>query len=133
MASVAEIVDLISGLNILEVSELVKALEDKFGVTASAPMMGMPMMAAAPAAGGAAPAAPVEEAKTEFDLILKDFGAEKIKVIKVVRDLRPDLGLKEAKELVESAPKAIKEGLPKEEAEAGKAKLAEVGATAEVK
>ena len=122
-------------MNILEVSELVKALEDKFGVTAAAPMMGMPMMAAAaaPAAGGPAEAAPVAEAKTEFDLVLSEIGAEKIKVIKVVRDLRPDLGLKEAKDLVEAAPKAVLEGVNKDQAEAGKAKLTEVGAKADVK
>ncbi|NWJ48462.1 MAG: 50S ribosomal protein L7/L12 [Chloroflexi bacterium] len=130
MATVNEIVELIAQLNILEVSELVKQLEDKFGVTAAAPVQ----FAAAPAAAAAAPveAAPVE-VKTEFDLVLTDIGAEKIKVIKVVRDLRSDLGLKEAKELVEAAPKAVLEAVTKEAAEAGKAKLVEVGAKADVK
>jgi len=130
MASVAEIVDQISGLNILEVSELVKALEDKFGVTASAPMA----FAAAPAAASAAPAeaAPVAEVQTEFNVILKEFGPNKINVIKVVRELT-GLGLKEAKDLVEAAPKAVKEGLTKEEAEAARAKLADTGAVVEVK
>ena len=130
MATVAEIVDLISQLNILEVSELVKALEDKFGVTASAPMMGMSF--AAPAAAPAAEAAPVAEVKTEFDVVLKEIGPNKINVIKVVRELT-GLGLKEAKDLVEAAPKTVKEALPKEEAEAAKAKLAETGAVVEVK
>ncbi len=131
MATVEEIVDQISTLNVLDLSKLVKALEEKFGVTAAAPMM----MGAAPAAAStaAAPAAvaAVEE-QTEFDVMLKDFGPNKINVIKVVRELT-GLGLKEAKDLVEAAPKAIKEGVTKEEAEAARAKLADTGATVEVK
>ena len=103
------------------------ALEEKFGVSAAAPVA----VAAAPAAGAAA-AAPAEE-KTEFDVILKDVGSEKIKVIKVVREVVSGLGLKEAKDLVEAAPKAIKEGATKEEAEAIKKKFEEVGATIEIK
>ncbi|WP_026486980.1 50S ribosomal protein L7/L12 [Caldanaerobius polysaccharolyticus] len=121
-----EILEAIKGMTVLELSELVKALEEEFGVSAAAPVA----VAAAPAAGaGAAPAA---EEKTEFDVILKDVGSEKIKVIKVVREIT-GLGLKEAKDLVDSAPKPIKEGASKEEAEQIKAKLAEVGATVELK
>jgi large subunit ribosomal protein L7/L12 len=114
----------IERLTLLEMSELVKALEDKFGVTAAAPMA----FAAMP---GAAAAAPVEE-KTEFDVILASAGAEKIKVIKVVRELT-GLGLKEAKDLVEGAPKPVKEGVNKAESEEVKKKLTEVGATVEIK
>jgi large subunit ribosomal protein L7/L12 len=114
----------IERLTLLEMSELVKALEDKFGVTAAAPMA----FAAMP---GAAAAAAVEE-KTEFDVILAGAGAEKIKVIKVVRELT-GLGLKEAKDLVEGAPKAVKEAVNKAEAEEVKKKLTEVGATVEIK
>jgi large subunit ribosomal protein L7/L12 len=125
-AIVEELVEKIGGLTLLEASELKKALEDKFGVTASAPMM----MAAAGAAAGAAPAAEAE--KTEFDVVLTDFGAQKINVIKVVR-AATGLGLKEAKDLVEAAPKAVKEGLPKAEAEKLKKELEEAGAKAEVK
>lgn len=128
MATVAEIVEQIKGLSILQVSELVKSLEETFGVTAAAPVM---MAGAAPAAGGAAEAPKVEE-KTEFDVILKDIGANKINVIKAVRELT-NLGLKEAKDLVEAAPKAIKEAVNKDEAAAAKKKLEEAGATAEVK
>lgn len=120
-----EIISAISSMTVLELAELVKALEEKFGVSAAAPVA-----AAAPAA--AAAAEPVEE-KTEFDVILKDAGAEKIKVIKVVREVVAGLGLKEAKDLVEAAPKPIKEGIPKDEAEKIKAKFAEVGATVEIK
>ena len=115
----------IEKMSVLELNELVKALEEKFGVSAAAAVV------AAPAAGAAA-AAPVEE-KTEFDVILKDAGAEKIKVIKVVREVIAGLGLKEAKDLVEATPKTIKEGASKEEAEKIKAKFAEVGATVEIK
>jgi large subunit ribosomal protein L7/L12 len=115
----------IERLTLLEMSELVKALEDKFGVTAAAPMA----FAAMPGAGAAAAA--VEE-KTEFDVILAAAGAEKIKVIKVVRELT-GLGLKEAKDLVEGAPKAVKEAVNKAEAEEVKKKLTEVGATVEIK
>jgi len=114
----------IEKLTVLELNDLVKALEEKFGVSAAA------AVAAAPAA--AAAAAPVEE-KTEFDVILKDAGAEKIKVIKVVREVVAGLGLKEAKDLVEGTPKTIKEGASKEEAQKIKEKFAEVGATVEIK
>ena len=114
----------IEKMTVLELNDLVKALEAKFGVSAAA------AVAAAPAA--AAAAAPVEE-KTEFDVILKDAGAEKIKVIKVVREVIAGLGLKEAKDLVEGTPKTIKEGASKEEAEKIKAKFAEVGAVVEIK
>ncbi len=110
----------------VHLSKLVKALEDRFGVTAAAPMA----VAAAPAAGGAAAEA-VEE-QTEFDVVLTEVGASKVQVIKAVRELT-SLGLKEAKDLVEAAPKAVKEGVTKDEAEAAKAKLEEVGAKAEVK
>ena len=121
-----EIISAIETMTVLELAELVKALEEKFGVSAAAPVA----MAAGPSAAVAAE--PVEE-KTEFDVILKDAGAEKIKVIKAVREVVSGLGLKEAKDLVESAPKAIKEGVPKEEAEKIKAKFAEVGAVVEIK
>jgi large subunit ribosomal protein L7/L12 len=109
----------------LELSELVKALEEEFGVSAAAPMA----VAAAPAAGAAAP---VVEEKTEFNVILKDVGAEKIKVIKVVREIT-GLGLKEAKDLVDGAPKTVKENVTKEEAASMEAKFKEVGATVEIK
>ena len=115
----------IEKMSVLELNELVKALEEKFGVSAAAAVV------AAPAAGAAA-AAPVEE-KTEFDVILKDAGAEKIKVIKVVREVVSGLGLKEAKDLVEGTPKTVKEAVSKEEAEKIKAKFAEVGAVVEIK
>jgi len=131
---IASIIESIEGLNVLELVELKKEMEEKWGVTAAAPMM-MGGGFAAPGAGaggdGAAPAAAVEE-KTEFDVILKDVGANKIQVIKVVRELT-SLGLKEAKDLVEAAPKPVKEGVSKEEAEAAKAKLAEAGATVDIK
>ena len=124
---VAEIIDQIDRLSVLELADLVKQLEDKYGVSAAAPVA---MVAgAAPAAGGAA-AAP--EAKTEFDAILTEVGAEKIKVIKAVREVT-NLGLTEAKSFVESAPKPIKTGIPKDEAEKIKAKLEEVGAKVEIK
>ena len=113
-------------MTVLELNELVKALEEKFGVSAAAPVA----VAAAPAAGAAAPAA---EEKTEFDVVLKEAGAEKIKVIKVVREVVSGLGLKEAKEIVDGAPKTLKEGVSKDEAEKIKAKFAEVGATVEIK
>ena len=121
-----ELISAIESMTVLELAELVKALEEKFGVSAAAPVA----VAAGPAA--AAPAEAAEE-KTEFDVILKDAGAEKIKVIKVVRELVAGLGLKEAKEMVEGVPKTIKEGIPKDEAEKIKAKFAEVGATVEIK
>ena len=119
---ITALIEEVKGLTVLELSELVHALEEEFGVSAAA--------MAAPAAGAAA-AAPVEE-KTEFDVVLTEIGAEKIKVIKVVRELT-GLGLAEAKAAVEAAPKAIKEGISKEDAEAVKAKLEEVGAKAEIK
>jgi large subunit ribosomal protein L7/L12 len=122
--AVAEIIEQVEKLTVLELNELVKTLEEKWGVSAAAPVA----VAAAPAAGGGA-AAPVE--KTEFDAVLTAVGAEKIKVIKAVRELT-NLGLTEAKAFVESAPKPIKTGIPKDEAEAIKAKLAEVGATVEI-
>ncbi|MDX8411353.1 MAG: 50S ribosomal protein L7/L12 [Mariprofundaceae bacterium] len=114
----------IEGMSVLELSELVSALEDKFGVSAAAPVA-----AAAPAAGGGEAAA---EEKTDFDVMLTSFGEKKIQVIKAVREIT-GLGLKEAKELVESAPAAVKEGAPKEEAETIKAKLEEQGASVELK
>ena len=124
--NVDQAMEIIEGLTLLEMSELVKNLEDKFGVTAAAPMAAMP-------AGGAPGAAPeAAEEKTEFDVVLSSFGSEKIKVIKVVRAIT-GLGLKEAKDLVESAPKAIKEAVSKEEAEDIKKKVEEVGASVEVK
>jgi large subunit ribosomal protein L7/L12 len=123
-----EIVDALKEKSLLEAAELVKMIEEAFGVSAAAAAV-----AAAPAAGGAAAeAAPAAEEKTEFDVILQAAGGNKINVIKVVREITA-LGLKEAKDLVESAPKAVKEGVSKEEAEAARAKLADAGATVEVK
>ena len=118
-----EFINEIKGMTVLELNDLVKALEEAFGVSAAAAVV------AAPVAGAAAAA---EEEKTEFDAILKDVGAEKIKVIKVIRELT-GLGLKEAKDFVEAAPKAIKEAASKEDCEKIKAKLAEVGAVVEIK
>jgi large subunit ribosomal protein L7/L12 len=121
-----EIKEAIKSMTVLELAQLVKELEEEFGVSAAA------MVAAVPAAGGAAgAAAPVEE-KTEFDVILKSPGANKINVIKVVREIT-GLGLKEAKDLVDGAPKPVKEGISKEEAEQIKKKLEEAGATVEIK
>lgn len=131
---VQSIIDTLDTLSILEVAELSKALQEHWGVSAAAPMaMAMPggMAMGAAAAGGAA--APVVEEQTEFDVILKDAGAQKIPVIKVVRELVSGLGLKEAKELVESAPAAIKKAVSKDEAAEAKKKLEEVGASVEVK
>ncbi len=125
--TIDEIVEAIGNMTLLEVAELVKKLEEKFGVSASA-MVAAP---AAVAAAGAPTAAPAEE-KTEFDVILKAAGANKINVIKVVREIT-GLGLKEAKDLVEGAPKPVKEGVSKEEAEQIKKKLEEAGAQVEVK
>ncbi len=122
---VTKLIEDVKVLTVLELSELVKALEEEFGVSAAAPVA----VAAAPAAGGAA--APAEE-KTEFNVILKDVGADKIKVIKVVREAT-GLGLKEAKDLVDGAPKTIKENVSKDEAAALEAKFKEVGATLEIK
>jgi large subunit ribosomal protein L7/L12 len=127
MGNIETIVDLLSGLTVLEVSELVKALEDKWGVSAAAPVAAV----AAPAAGGAA-AAPAEE-KTSFDVILADGGSNKIAVIKEVRAAVPGLGLADAKALVEGAPKPLKEGVTKEEAEEIKKKVEAAGAKVEIK
>ena len=111
--TIAEIVEAIKSMTILEVADLVKAIEDEFGVSA-------------------APAAPAAEEKTEFDVILAEVGANKLAVIKAVREVT-GLGLKEAKDMVEAAPKAVKEGISKDDAEAAKAKLVEAGATVEIK
>lgn len=120
-----QIMEAIENMSVLELSELVKALEEKFGVSAAAPV--------AVAAVGAAPAeAAAEEEKTEFDVVLTEIGSEKIKVIKTVREFT-GLGLKEAKEVVDNAPKPIKEGVPKDEAEKIAAAFKEVGATCEIK
>ncbi len=124
---VASIVESVKKLSLVQVSELVKALEEEFGVSAAAPMM----MGAMPAAGGAS-AAPAEE-KTEFDVILKDAGANKIGAIKAVRTLKPELGLGEAKAFVESAPKPVLEGAKKEDAEKAKKTLEEAGCVVELK
>ena len=127
MANLETLVNDISGLTLLETSELVKLLETKLGVSAAAPVA-----AAAPAAGGGA-AAPAAEAKTAFDVILKEVGANKIGVIKEVRAAVPGLGLAEAKALVEGAPKTVREGVTKEEADEIKKKLEAAGAKAEIK
>ena len=124
MADITKIIDEVKELSVLELNELVKALEEEFGVSAAA-------VAAAPAAGGAAAGAGAAE-KTEFDVVLESFGDAKMAVIKAVKDIC-GLGLKEAKELVESAPKALKEGVAKAEAEEIKAKLEEAGAKVELK
>ena len=126
MADINAIAEQIQGLTLLEASQLVKMLEEKLGVSAAAAAV-----AVAPAAGGAAAAAPVEE-KTEFSVILTVAGANKINVIKAVREVT-SLGLKEAKDLVDGAPKPVKEGVNKEEAEAIRKKFVDVGATVEVK
>ena len=123
------IVDQIKELSLLEASQLVKLMEETFGVSAAAAAVAMP--AAGAAAGGGEPAAAAEE-KTEFDVILQAIGGNKINVIKVVREVTA-LGLKEAKDLVEAAPKAVKEGISKDEAETVRQKLADAGATVEVK
>lgn len=120
---VVKLIEDVKTLTVLELSELVKALEEEFGVSAAAPVA----VAAAPVA-----AAPAAEEKTEFDVVLKAAGANKIQVIKVVRELT-GLGLKEAKEVVDNAPKALKEGVSKDDAEALKAKLTEAGAEVEIK
>jgi len=125
---VTKLIEEVKSLTVLELSELVKALEEEFGVSAAAPVA----VAAAPAAGGAAAVAPAAEEKTEFDVILKDVGPEKIKVIKVVREVT-GLGLKEAKDIVDGAPKPVKENVSKEDAAAIEAKFKEVGATVEIK
>jgi large subunit ribosomal protein L7/L12 len=121
-----EILDKISSMSVLELSELIKAMEDKFGVSAAAAVA-----VAGPAAGGGAPAAAAEE-QTEFTVVLASFGENKVNVIKAVRELT-GLGLKEAKDLVDGAPKPVKEGISKADAEAAKKKLEEAGAKVEVK
>ena len=126
MADLEKIVEDLSALTVLEAAELAKLLEDKWGVSAAAPV------AVAAAAGDAGGAAAAEE-KDEFDVVLTSAGDKKINVIKLVREVQPSLGLKEAKELVEAAPKAVKEGAPKAEAEELKKKFEEAGATAELK
>jgi len=124
--SKAEILDAIAGMTVLELSEMIKEMETKFGVSAAAATV-----ASAPAGGGGA-AAPVEEEKTEFDVILSEIGPNKVNVIKAVREIT-GLGLKEAKDLVDGAPKPVKEAIPKADAEAAKKKLEDAGAKAEVK
>ncbi len=128
MATKEEILDSISGMTVLELSELLKEFEERFGVTAAAPVAA----AAAPAAGGGGEAAPVEEEKDEFDVILSAVGDKKIQVIKEVRSLT-NLGLKEAKDLVDGAPKPVMEKASKEDAEKAKAQLEGAGATVELK
>jgi large subunit ribosomal protein L7/L12 len=125
MADIQAIAEQIQGLTLLEAADLVKILEEKLGVSAAA--------ASVAVAAGPAAAAPVAEEQTEFTVILKDGGAKKIGVIKVVREIIPSLGLKEAKDLVEAAPKPVKEGVTKQEAEELKKKLEEAGAAVEVK
>lgn len=124
-----KVMDMVEKMNVLELNDLVKALEDKFGVSAAAPMM----MGAMPAAGGNGADAEPEEEKTEFDVILADAGGNKIAVIKAVRELNQALGLVEAKQLVESAPKPVLEAAKKEAAEEAKKKLEEAGAKVELK
>ena len=126
MADVQELVEQISEMTVLELSELVKAIEDKFGVSAAAPVA----VAAAPAASGGGDSAPAEE-KDAFDVILKEVGANKIAVIKAVREVTP-LGLKEAKDLVEAAPKPVLEAASKEDSDSAKEKLEAAGATVEL-
>jgi large subunit ribosomal protein L7/L12 len=127
--SIDEIIEALSSLTVLELSELVKALEDKFGVSAAAPMMAM---GAVPSAVAAAGGAAEEEEQTEFDVVLKDFGAQKIQVIKAVRELT-DLGLRESKELVEGVPSPVIQAVNKEEAEQAKQKLEAAGAVVEIR
>jgi large subunit ribosomal protein L7/L12 len=126
MSKLDKIVEDLSGLTVLEAADLAKMLEEKWGVSAAAPVVMQ-------GGGGGGPAAPAAEAQTEFSVILKDAGDKKINVIKVVREVVPSLGLKEAKDLVEAAPKAVKEGVTKEEAETIKKKLEETGAKVEIK
>ena len=120
----AEIISAIESMTILELADLVKEMEEKFGVSAAAPVV---------VGGGAAAAAEEVEEKTEFDVVLKEAGAKKLNVIKVVRELKPGLGLKEAKDLVDNAPSTLGESLPKEAAEEMKKKLEEAGAVVEIK
>ncbi|MCL6590337.1 MAG: 50S ribosomal protein L7/L12 [Firmicutes bacterium] len=125
MSKVSEVLEIVKGMSVLELNELVKAFEEEFGVSAAAPV-------AVAAAGPAVAAAPVVEEKTEFDVILASAGAQKIQVIKVVREAT-GLGLKEAKDLVDGAPKPVKQGIAKKDAEELKKKLEEAGATVELK
>ena len=120
----ADIISAIESMTILELADLVKEMEEKFGVSAAAPVV---------VGGGAAAAAEEVEEKTEFDVVLKEAGAKKLNVIKVVRELKPGLGLKEAKDLVDNAPSTLGEALPKEAAEEMKKKLEEAGAVVEIK
>jgi len=124
-ASKEEILDAISNMTVMEIVDLVKMMEEKFGVTAAAPV-------AVAAAGGAAAAAPVAEEQTEFTVTMTSFGANKVGVIKVIREIT-GLGLKEAKDLVEGVPASVKDGIPKADADAIKKKLEEAGAAAEIK
>ena len=124
MTKITDIIDIVKDMTVLELADLVKAFEEEFGISAAAPV------AVAAVAG---PAAAAEEEKTEFDVVLVDAGSEKIKVIKAVREYVAGLGLKEAKEFVEAVPKAIKEGVSKEEAEKVKAAFTEIGAKVEIK
>jgi large subunit ribosomal protein L7/L12 len=125
MSTSEQLIESLEKLTVLELNSLVKSLEERWGVSAAAPV-------AVAAAGGAAAAAAPEEEKTEFDVVLTEIGANKIQVIKAVRELT-SLGLKEAKDLVEAAPKAVKEAVSKDEANAAKGKLEEAGAKAEIK
>ncbi len=127
MANVQELIDTVKGMTVLELNELVKALQEEFGVSA------MAMAAPVAVAGGGAAAAEEVEEKTTFDVVLTSAGDKKIQVIKVVREIVSGLGLKEAKELVDSAPKPVREGVNKEEAEAIKSKLEAEGASVEIK
>jgi large subunit ribosomal protein L7/L12 len=127
MSKLEKIVEDLSSLTVLEAAELAKLLEEKWGVSAAAPV------AVAAVGGGGGAAAPAAEAQTEFTVVLKDAGDKKINVIKVVREIVPSLGLKEAKDLVEAAPKPVKEGVTKEEADTIKKKLEETGAKVEIK
>jgi large subunit ribosomal protein L7/L12 len=122
----ADMIKTIESMSVLELSELVKVLEDRFGVSAAAPMM----MGAMPAAGGAAPEA--AEEKSAYNVVITSAGANKISVIKAVREILPELGLKEAKDLVDAAPATVKENMKKEDAESAKTKLTEAGATVEL-
>ncbi|MGE5597258.1 MAG: 50S ribosomal protein L7/L12 [Hyphomicrobiales bacterium] len=131
MAKVEEALEIIKGMTLLELRDLNKAIEEEFGITAAAPMMmAAAPGAAAPAAGNGAAAA--DEEKSEFNVVLKSFGDNKINVIKAIREVISGLGLKEAKDLVEAAPTKIKEGASKEEAETIKAKLTEAGAQVDI-
>src|SRR5690348_5035755 len=128
MSKLEKIVEDLSSLTVLEAADLAKLLEEKWGVSAAAPVA-----VAAAGGGGGGAAAPAAEAQTEFTVVLKEAGDKKINVIKVVREIVPSLGLKEAKDLVEAAPKPVKEGVTKEEAETIKKKLEETGAKVEIK